>query len=504
VSSRAVEQTQPGVPSEQAPPRSLREEKSPFGLLLGLGLALLAACLFYAFVIPLTPVRLERSSAALIDDFGLWSWIASPVLPVPEDGHVLVALLSGFTLIAFGVYGAAVYLCWRRPAAGRSLVAACAVAALCWLAAALALPTVNTDIFDYIAFGRVAAEHGANPYEVPPSAFPDDPAYPYASGNYKDSPDNKLPAWQLVNRVLAELGGDDPTGTLLVYRFAFFLFNVGNLALVGLIVRAVEPRAVLAAVVFFGWNPIVAVFGQSKTDTVMVFFFLLATFLLVRGWKRPADASFAISALVKLITLPLAAVYWLRSLALRKWRDAAATAVIFAALTAIVYLPFGGLDLFVEQARSFSGGHRTGAGAPGPASPALSDVPRELLVAGVAVAMLLAVALLRRRRDESVGGLLRVWGFVALVFAILLADPRSPWYLLTLVAAAALARHWLVSGATVALCFGAFLFNAWRGTSSAEHPLPDVASIPEPVLFLLPLAILAVVAGAVWLRRRAA
>ena len=463
-----------------------------------LALPLLAALLFYAFIVPQTPARLDRATGGLIDDLGVWSWLVSLPFPIPE-GDVLAVLLVLFAVLAFAVYGGAVYLGWGRAAGRRPVALACGAAVVFSAVAVLALPTVNTDIFDYIAFGRVAAEHGANPYEVPPSAFADDPAYTYANPKYRDQPDNKLPAWQLVNRALAELGGDDPTGNLLLYRSVLFAFNLAGLALVGLIVRAVEPRALLAALIFYGWNPVVAVYAQSKTDTVMVFFFLLAAYLLVLGRNRLGEVSLAVSSLVKLITLPLAAVYVLRAAAQRRWRDVGAAVAIFAAAAVALYAPFG-LDLLAEHAGVFGSGERGSSGAPLPATSAFSDVPRPLLVAGVLIAILLVLRW--QRRETGIDGLLRGWGVVALAFAVLFVDPGFPWYLLTLVAASALARDWRVSAATVVLCLGAFLRGSWQGASTSEHPLPAVISVPKIAVYLIPIAVPALAAGIAWLVRR--
>jgi hypothetical protein len=463
-------------------------------------LALLAGALFYAFVLPQVPVRLDRVTAELIAQLGFWSWLASPVLPVPEGGGTIAVLLLVMATVAFAAYGVAVHASWGKEVGRRLLAGAAGVAALLSLVSALALPTVNSDIYDYIAFGRLASVNGGNPYETAPSAFPDDPAYRYASENYRDRPDNKLPGWQLLNRALASTGIDSPVGNLLLYRFVLFGLSMGTVALLALAIRAVDPRFTLAAIVGFGWNPIVTAFASSKTDTAMVFLFVLGVALLVRRRRRFADLAFVLSVLVKLITLPLVVVYWARSLRLRRWWDAAWLVLIAAGVALVVYAPYGGVDLLLDHVGLFGGGRAAGSGsAPGPAQPALSDVPRPLLFAGV----LLFVIWAAWRQDGTDDRLLRTFGPVGLAFALLVADPRSPWYLLTAIAAASLARDWRVSAATWALCYGAFLFNSWRGTSNAEHPLPD-AGVPRALVILVPLAVVAAAVAISMLRRRRA
>ena len=468
-------------------------------LVLGVSaLALLATALFYAFVVPQTPGRLDRASAALIDELGFWSWLATPVLPVPDDGVTIVVLLVVMAGIAFGAYGFAVYASWGREASGRVVRGAIAVAALLSFVAVFALPNVNSDIYDYITFGRLAAVHGENPYETAPSAFPGDPVYPYASENYRARPDNKLPGWQLLNRGLAEVGFDSPVANLMLYRSVLFAFNLGAVVLIAFAVRVVEPRAVLAAIVSYGWNPIIATFGASKTDTFMVFLFALGVALVVRQHRRFADLALVLSSLVKLITLPLVAVYWLRSLRLRRWWDAAAFVAIFVATALVLYAPFGGLGLISDHVGLFGGAKGGGAsGAPPPGQPGLSEIPRPLLLAAV----LLVVLWVGWRQDGTDDRLLWAFGPVALAFAILLVDPLFPWYLITAIAAMSLARDWRVSAATGALCFTAFLFSSWRGTSSSEHPLPGLG-VPKELVIMTPVAVAAVVIGGIVLLRK--
>ena len=98
----------------------------------------------------------------------------------------------------------------------------------------------------------------------------------------------------------------------------FLLFNLANLLLIARILQAVQPRQLLAGLGCMLWNPIVIAYGQSKVDTVMVFFLLLAALALVQEKRKLVVIALGVSALVKLITLPLIAVYWLYTLRSRR------------------------------------------------------------------------------------------------------------------------------------------------------------------------------------------
>jgi hypothetical protein len=455
-----------------------------------LALLLFATFCFYAFVVPQTPVRMARTSASLIGDLWFWSWLDSWGLPVPRGQWTIATTLLVSSLIAFAVYGAAVYTTWTRRAGRRLLFFAAGVAVLFSLVSGFAFPNVNTDIYNYIVTGRVAAVHDANPYTVAPDRFPSDPIYPYAEHRYTAHPDVKLPTWMLVNIPLARVAGDDPVVNLLLYRFVFLAFGLANLALVAGIVNKLDARFTLAAVVAWGWNPIVALFGTSKVDTVMVTFLLLAVLLFLLARARFGVVSLVLSAFVKLITLPFVATCWLGDLARRRWRRLAVTTGLMCLTVLVLYLPYGtSADLLLDHlgliGRRDSENPVDGGGGSGPSA------ARLLLAAGFGF-LVLWVGL---TQSDTLRKLLRGWGLLAVYFALFLVPLGLSWYLMAPIAIAALALDWRLLVLTCLLSFSSFLVNAWDSTSSSAFPLPDVA-VSRGFVYLAPvgLGLLAVVA----------
>src|SRR5581483_1778906 len=245
------------------------------------GCGALLACAYFVFlvVIPQTPVRLAKTSATLDHRLALWRWLRSLSLPSPE-GRTLLAALVAAVVGAFVVYAAAVLAARALPESRRLLAAVVAVAVLFTAASALALPNLDTDVYTYIATGRVAAVHHRDPYAIATDRFRSDPFYKYELPQYTHYPDIKLPAWMPINIGLAEVAGNDPATALLVYRGAFAAFALANLALLLLIVRRLRPERLTEAAVAWGWNPLVVLFAQSKVDSVMVFFLLASVFAL--------------------------------------------------------------------------------------------------------------------------------------------------------------------------------------------------------------------------------
>jgi hypothetical protein len=448
-----------------------------------LALLLFTAFCFYAFVVPQTSVRMARTSASLIDDVSFWSWLASSGLPVPRGQWTIAGSLILSALIAFALYGAAVYATWTRRAGRRLLFLAAGVAVLFSLVSVFALPNVNTDIYNYIVTGRVAAVHDANPYTVAPDRFPSDPIYPYAEHRYTAHPDVKLPTWMLVNVPLAKAAGDDPVVNLLLYRLVFLAFGLANIALVAAIVTRLDPRFTLAAVVAWGWNPIVVVFGTSKVDTVMVTFLLLAVLLFLIARPRFAAVSLVLSAFVKLITLPFVATYWLGELARRRWRRLAVATALMCLTVLVLYLPYGtSPDLLLDHlgliGRRDSENPVDGGGGSGP-SPA-----RVLLAAGFGF----LVVWVGLTQSDTLRKLLRGWGLLSVYFALFLVPLGLSWYLMAPIAIAALALDWRLLLLTGLLSFSSFLVNAWDSTSSSAFPLPDVA-VSRGFVYLAPVGL---------------
>jgi hypothetical protein len=167
---------------------------------------------------------------------------------------------------------------------------------------------LSTDLYTYWARGRVGAVHGENPYTTPPSAFPGDPALPYAGASWRDRPTGYGPAFTLLSEGHALAAGGSPRTASYLYRG---LGTVSMLALIGLAVALARDRPFAAA--FVGWNPLLAVqfAGGGHNDALMMALVLGALLLAARQRTGLAGAAWAASIALKwvpLVFLPLRAV----------------------------------------------------------------------------------------------------------------------------------------------------------------------------------------------------
>lgn len=448
-----------------------------------LAFMLLVTMCFWAFVSPLTPGRMTKPSVELFAEVPIWSLIGSISLPFLQQPQWVAATMIFMSVVAFATYALAVYLCWNRQPHPRSLTVVSGAALLFFLVAAYALPNIDTDIYNYIVSARVAVVHDSNPYYIAPDDFPGDALYPYASKQYTDAPDNKLPTWMLFSMLVAGIAGDDPTINLLIFRFALLLVNVANIFLIIRILQRLNPRHILAGVTLYAWSPIVALRAVSKTDTIMIFLLLLAILLMITAHRRLAIVSLTLSAFVKLITLPLLAVYWLRQFKERQWRTLILEVLVVCITALVIYAPFLQHSTLIIEHIGFM--REGGSLVPGAA---------RIVVAAMFLGIMGWIGL---TYDGSAHQLVRGWALVFLFFAIFLTRVQYSWYLMVPIALVALVGDWRMTVLIVALSWASFLFNAWDATSISGFQLPYLFPLPRYIVYLAFLTLVALGIAAV-------
>lgn len=453
-----------------------------------LGVVLFVATLFYAFVLPLTPNRIDRPSAGLTDVSPLWTWLAGLPWPVPTDPATIAIGILVFGALSVGAYALAVALTWRRAATRRAVAVVLVPAACILVASAVALPTQSSDIVDYLLSGRVGAVYGESPYLVPPDAFPDDPLRPYASGNYTSDIEAKPPvwiAWAVGTAALTAALG--PAEMVLVARLLFLALTLLNIGLIAAVLVRWRPEHLATGLVLFAWSPIVAMHGPFRFDTLMVTFALLGALLLVYGRYSAAMGALTLSVLVKLLTLPMLAVSVLGDLVARRWRQVVVTGLIAVGITLLVYLPFDGGATRVMEHLGF------GSSVGGTYPPSL-----RYLFLGLAV---LAVLWGGFHARGEVEGTLQGWALVGLA-SIPLAPLGWAWYVLVPIAVVSLSGEGRKTALLVAMSSVAFVADTWVRTDSDRYPLPVPLGLSRTEAVILAVVAVAILATAVAIVQR--
>jgi Glycosyltransferase family 87 len=359
-------------------------------------LALVAACAAIAWAedSPLVPRNAGRPGG----DEG-WAW-----------------LFLGFAAAALAAYLVAIVLVVRR---GIRLRVAAGLAVGIQLAPLTAPLLLSTDAWAYWMYGRTAAVLGGDPYRDTPDDYAADPAFAYVGADWRDSGSVYGPVFTLASEPVALAVGTSPDAAAWVYKA---VAAAAVLAATALAARLSRHPAY--AVVFVGWNPLLAVHfaGGGHNDAWMAALVMGALALAAAGRRQAAGVAWAGAVLVKwvpLVFLPLRALEARATGRRLGHRGFAVAAAVVLGLATWRYgadwvRAFGPLARNANAETQFALPHRVGQ----------LGVPQWLAVGAVALGFLLAYLWLLR---EAARGRARL-GLAAGL--LLLATPYlAPWYL---------------------------------------------------------------------------
>jgi hypothetical protein len=168
-------------------------------------------------------------------------------------------------------------------------------------------PLISTDVFSYIAYGRLGTVYHANPYLYGPSAIALDPLYPLIGAQWVSTPTVYGPLFTGLSYLLTPLG---IAAGVLAYRG---IAAVCCLVVVAVVWQAARLRGVdqVKAVALVGLNPIVLVYGVGggHNDLLMLALLVVGMYALMVRWQRTGGVMIVLAAAVKLtagLLLPFA------------------------------------------------------------------------------------------------------------------------------------------------------------------------------------------------------
>jgi hypothetical protein len=206
---------------------------------------------------------------------------------------------------------------------------------------------ISTDVFSYIAYARMAVEHGLNPYTHGPIAIHHDPVYRYVGRDWVRVATAYGPLYTLLSYPLAPLG---VVGALWGMKLEALLASAGTLALTWRCARARGLDPVLAILVV-GANPLYVLYalGGAHNDLIMMLTMMAAVSLMVVGTpsgRREAGAAAWVVA-GALIKATVAVLLPFMILSRRRLAPVLGAAAAIAAGALIGYAAFGihGIDV---------------------------------------------------------------------------------------------------------------------------------------------------------------
>ena len=233
----------------------------------------------------------------------------------------------------------------ERPPRLRTLV----IAAVACSLPLLVLPNLlSQDVHGYVMQGRLPVVHGANPFFVAPSAFPDDPYLPIVF--WRDATTSYGPTWVYVSIALTwlvELVGPSPTVYVLAYKLLALALFLGCGGLIWRIASDAIPRHRSTATAIWLISPLalIELVGNAHNDALMTLLILGGLRAAQRGRRWLAIAVLATAALTKIYALPVVALYgcvllWQTRGVVARLRTLGITIAIVAGVTVTLYAPW--------------------------------------------------------------------------------------------------------------------------------------------------------------------
>lgn len=439
-------------------------------ILLVSGVTLAALLVAYATVWVNVPARyhppygLHPPSLELFRQ--LWSYPSWRLSPIQ-----FTALASGTLLLAWLAYfvalGAATFAeddtSGRR---GRRILSVCAILSL---ALVFYFPTVlSADIFHYAMHGRMVSLYGWNPYVVGGDAMRGDPFHALAI--WRDIPTQYGPLWTMLAALLTRVGGDHVLVTVLLFKTLAACGHIASAALIWGLARRLPGVAADRALVLYAWNPLLLLesAGSGHNDFVMLALALAGSAAFVSRRFILGLVLLLASAAVKYITLLLAFLLAAHALSLVTTRDRlrAVTTwfVVGMSVIALFYAPFlvgteglahlwAGLAPETNPMPNHVGlALRRILMLPFPSNQATAFA--NLLLNGLFGIAMLAYGWRCLRPGSTWSGVFAGYAVASFVYAYIVFAGSLPWYLLSPLAAVALAGRGRVPFYLLATLFG--------------------------------------------------
>jgi hypothetical protein len=322
--------------------------------LVGLGvLQVLAYCSF--FIVMHLKSRSWAPGQVLDPLEGYWRWFYQTLFSeeqVMASRRSAAAAAHPFLMLASVALISGMYLLllywFRRSSQPPRLRVLMSLAVLASLPLLFLPNLLSGDVYSYIAYGRVAAVHGGNPFIDPPSTFAIDPLYRWVY--WKHEPSVYGPSWiylSIVLTILVNSINQHVITYVLAYKLLAFGLHLVNGWLIWAILGRWKPEQQGWGTALYLLSPLALIefVGNAHNDALMITFILLGIwFHLSKHWYWTI-AAFTLGVLTKWIALPLLPLYGLSLLwDSQTWRERGwktmGSLVIFASLCVSLYRPY--------------------------------------------------------------------------------------------------------------------------------------------------------------------
>jgi hypothetical protein len=162
----------------------------------------------------------------------------------------------------------------------------------------VAPPLLSTDLFSYIAYGRLGGTYGINPYLYGPNVISFDPLYHLVGLQWQHTPTAYGPLFTALSYPLAGLN-------IATNVFAYKgIAALSLLAVVVLVWHAAQLRGIdpIKAVALVGLNPVIVIYGVGggHNDMLMLALLVAGIYVLLRQREGAGGAMIIAATAIKL------------------------------------------------------------------------------------------------------------------------------------------------------------------------------------------------------------
>lgn len=331
------------------------------------------ALIAYLALFLVSPLKWQTETNSQIP---LGWWVARHVWSQDRLENHANTPINNFLFAAFGLVPViAMYLLQLRAAVRDDTRAITLRTVLGYASAYAALMlfiprTLSSDVFSYIAYGRIQSVYHGNPLIDVPADFSDAMSPHIAFGPFAHVASAYGPVWLAISRVLSVATGafgDVAWHYELTYKLFAAGCHIACAALLWSILGRLRPSHRVLGTILYAWNPLMLAetAWNAHNDVLVLLFVLASVWARTREKSVLASVLLALSVPVKWITAILVPLYVIadaRDGATRRdaWRRAMRSSAIVGAVIALTFVPYWrGPSTTLASARDAPGNHFT-------------------------------------------------------------------------------------------------------------------------------------------------
>ena len=172
-------------------------------------------------------------------------------------------------------------------------------------------PLFSIDLYEYIIRGRMSAIYGLNPFFNTPETISHDPLYPMIF--WKTVTTAYGPLWSLLSSFLVTITGRSVLLNIFGFKSTLLIFHLGTGLVLYRLALAIHTEKSKYIAFLYLFNPYILFMNlvENHNDIIMVFFLILAFYLLVKDKFLLSTVALSLSIATKYIPILLVPLFFI-------------------------------------------------------------------------------------------------------------------------------------------------------------------------------------------------